>query len=549
MRNTISLLSILPLVFSLACKKEAKPNVIIILADDLGYSDLGCFGSEIETPTLDSLAAIGQRQTQFYTSGRSCPSRACLLTGLDPHVAGIGDMVGDDDLPGYRGFLTNQSKTIAEVLKQEGYATYMAGKWHVGDNPQHWPRKRGFDRYFGLINGASSYFDNRPYRNSMKSSLTFALDDSLYSIPDSGFYTTDAITNYALTFLNEHTEAKKKNPYFLYLAYTAPHWPLHALPIDIAKYRNKYNTGFDSIRLQRFRRMKSIGIIDNSVELSPRDKNIQNWNSLSEDEKNQWSLKMAVYAAMIDRMDQNIHRVIDFLKKNGQFENTVIMFMSDNGACHERIKNVNEYIQRDGEAGSQNSWDAYGIQGANVSNTPFKMYKHWMYEGGIASPFIIYYPKEVKANTIHNVPMHLLDIMPTIIEMCGASYLSSSDTLSMHPLKGHSLIPYFKANNYNAEKNQYFLWEHEGNRAFRKGNWKIVSEFDLDSNRQGEWQLYNLGTDRSESINIANENKAILDMMVNWYEKDANHLQIVPYEKLRNYRLERKSKDKQSLKP
>ena len=310
---------------------EKKPNIIVILADDMGYSDIGCFGSEIQTPNLDDLAKNGLRMTQFYNASRCCPTRASLLTGLFQHQAGVGDMVNTRPQPAYQGYLNQQCVTLAEALKQSGYKTYMAGKWHVGTKPEHWPVKRGFDRYFGLIDGAGSYFDNSPYRPNQK--LTIALDDQEYT-PGKGYYATNAYADHALDFIEQNPKDK---PFFLYLAFTAPHWPLHALPEDIARYKTAYRKGWDQLREERFERMKKMGILAKDTRLSPRDNKIPAWDSLSEDEKKSWEDKMAVYAAMIDRMDQNIGRIRQKLKASGQDQNTVILFLSDNGASHENI--------------------------------------------------------------------------------------------------------------------------------------------------------------------------------------------------------------------
>lgn len=293
---------------------QTKPNIIIILADDMGYSDIGSFGSEIKTPNLDELAHGGLRMTQFYNTSRCCPTRASLLTGLYPHQAGVGQMVDNLGYPSYQGYLNKNSVTIAEALKGAGYRTLMAGKWHVGSKPENWPRKRGFDRYFGLIDGASSYFNINPYRPNQK--LTIALNDKPY-IPGAGFYATDAYTDYAIEFIKENNN---QQPFFLYLAYTAPHWPLHALPVDIAKYKGKYLKGWDKLRRERYQRMLEMGIIDKNTRLSPRDEKVPEWDSLTDAQKEVWDEKMSVYAAMIDRMDQNIGRLRQHLKKPEQIK-------------------------------------------------------------------------------------------------------------------------------------------------------------------------------------------------------------------------------------
>jgi len=391
MTRTILLVIISVSIVFLSCTsgKETtseRPNIILIMADDMGYSDLGCFGSEIHTPNLDKLAAEGLRITQFYNAGRCCPTRASLLTGLYQHQAGIGDMASDFGIPAYQGYLNKECVTLGEVMKLNGYNTYMTGKWHVGGQTGQWPVDRGFDRYFGLIDGASNYFNLNPYRVNQPP-RTMAMDDEQFFPPDSGFYMTDAFTDYALMFLEEQKE--KEEPFFLYLPYTAPHWPLHAWPEDIEKYRGSYMIGWDSLRIVRYNKMIESGLISPEWELSQRHDNIPGWTSLDKEEKEMWDLRMAVYAAMVDRMDQNIGRVLEQLIKMGANKNTVVVFIADNGACHERVKNRGNYVHTTGITGNADSFDAYEYEWANLSNTPFRWFKHWVHEGGISSPFII----------------------------------------------------------------------------------------------------------------------------------------------------------------
>jgi arylsulfatase A-like enzyme len=285
---TVCLLSAPALSLSTFCQKtEQKPNIILILADDMGYSDIGCFGSEIKTPNLDRLASQGVRFTQFYNASRSCPTRASLLTGLYQHQAGVGDMVNDLGYPSYQGYLNTQCITLGEALKINGYNTYMSGKWHVGNRPETLPLKRGFDRYFGLIDGAGSYFQRIAYRANSPAPRWMS-DDADFNPPDSGFYMTDAITDNALSFIKN--ESSNKEPFFLYLAYTSPHWPLHALPEDIAKYRGKYMKGWEILRKERYQRMIQMGIIDPSAKLSPKDEASPDWENLSSEEKKMWDL-------------------------------------------------------------------------------------------------------------------------------------------------------------------------------------------------------------------------------------------------------------------
>ena len=508
-------------------KENKKPNIILILADDMGYSDIGCFGSEIPTPNLDKLAQKGVRFSQFYNAARCCPTRASLLTGLYQHQAGVGDMVGDLGYPSYQGYLNTTSVTLGEVLKMNGYNTYMSGKWHVGSRPETLPRKRGFDRYFGLIDGAGSYFERIPYRINQQAPRLM-LDDADYDPPKQGFYMTNAITDYALQFLEE--EKSKKEPFFMYLAYTAPHWPLHALPEDIAKYRGKYMKGWDVLRKERFERMKKMGLIDASCQLSPRDANSPDWESLSPDDQKMWDLRMAVYAAMIDRLDQNIGRMMAQLEKMGELNNTLIIFLSDNGGCHEGTKNKGNFIRTTGETGDPDSFDAYEFPWANVSNTPFRMHKHWVHEGGISTPFIAFYPEQIKGGKLVNQPGHITDLMTTFVEYAGGKYPETFNGNQITPMEGTSLVAAFSGK--KMQRQQPIFWEHEGNRAMRDGDWKLVSQYNYGQKKFMNWELYNLKSDRSELNDLCAQQADRKERMVQEYEKWANRVGVISKEKL-----------------
>ena len=525
-----------------ACSPHAdgeKPNIVLILADDMGYSDIGCFGSEISTPNIDRLASQGLRMTQFYNASRSCPTRASLLTGLYQHQAGVGDMVNNLGYPAYQGFLNDKCVTIAEVLRQNGYSTLMSGKWHVGSIPEVHPLKRGFDRYFGLIEGAGSYYKPIAYRPNMKP-VRWMLDDKDFFPPDTGFYFTDAVGDYAVEFLKERNTADK--PFFLYMAFTAPHWPLHALPEDIEKYRGKYMTGWDKLREERYNRMLELGIIDGTVKLSPRDVRSPLWDTLSDEAKKLWDLRMAVYAAMIDRMDQNIGKLVKYLETTGELNNTLIIFLSDNGGCHESTRSQAAFLKVKGETGSPDSFDAYEYPWANASNTPFRMYKHWVHEGGIAAPFIAYFPKLVKPGRIDTSPAHIIDIMPTIVELTGANYPDKIVDLSgldnpgilkerdIVPMEGISLVPVLKGK--NLKRKTPIFWEHEGNRAVRAGDWKLVSAYDNGKKRFLEWELYNLKEDRSELNDLSEKYPGKKAEMIQAYEKWAERVGVIPRETL-----------------
>jgi arylsulfatase A-like enzyme len=535
MRKQSVVICSLFLVFSVGCLNPAhaqkKPNIIIILADDMGYSDIGAFGSDVQTPNLDEMANKGLKLTQFYNASRCCPSRASLLTGLYPHQAGIGDMVNTRPQAAYQGYLNKNCVTIAEVLKQNGYATFMGGKWHVGQAKENWPLQRGFDKYFGLIDGANSYFDNRPYRPNQK--LTIALGNEPYT-PGENYYSTDAYTDFAIDFISQK---EKEKPFFLYLAYQAPHWPLHAKAEDIAKYKGKFMKGWEVMRKERYQKQLKSGIIDKSTKLSSLDSACRNWDSLSAEKKIRWDEKMAVYYAMIDRLDQNIGKLRKKIKEMGEEDNTVIMFLSDNGGSSESITNAgfNPEILKANQLPASNpqSFTAYGVEGANVSNTPFRLFKHWEYEGGTATPFIAYGPRIVKPKLQSQQPAHLIDLMATCLELSGATYPKLYNGKSIIPAEGKSLVPLFRNEKWTGH--ELIGFEHEGNRAIRKGNWKLVSEYPSN-----QWELYDLKKDRSELNNLAEKYPDKVKMLSQEYEKWANRVGVIPFEQLDKKRLQDK---------
>ncbi len=477
--------------------KLSRPNIIIIMADDMGFSDIGCYGSEISTPNLDKLAANGLKLRNFYNAGRCCPTRASLLTGKYSHAVGMGNMVSFEDqkVPkgNYQGYLEPSVPTIAEDLKKVGYHTYMTGKWHVGESPEYWPLKRGFERYFGLISGASSYFEVL----QEKRKRFVVQDDKEYVLPKDGYYATDAFTDKAIEFVESND--KQNSPFFLYLAYTAPHFPLHAYEEDIAKYENFYLQGWDKTRSERFKKMQKIGLLDKRYQLTERPNDIQPWEEIKD--KKSWARKMAVYAAMIDRMDKNIGKLVEYLKKSQQLDNTFIIFLADNGASPENVddRKLGEPNKKIGERGSYGTYD---FQWANVSNTPFKLYKKYMHEGGIISPCIIHWPAKIKPKKeFIDAPSHVIDLLPTSLE------LAQTQPSDVH---GKSLS-YL----WNGAKmpTRTLFWEHEGNKAIRKGNWKLVKELE-----DTDWELYDLGNDPSETKNLATKEPKILTDLKSEYE-------------------------------
>jgi len=492
---------------------DSRPNIIYIMVDDMGYSDLGCYGGEVSTPNIDQLAANGIKLKKFYNNSRCCPTRASLLTGQYPHTVGMGGMVGLSKAPiehgPYQGFLNDSFPTIAEELKKVGYSTYMSGKWHVGERPEHWPLKRGFDRYYGLISGASSFFEITPAERDKR---RFVLDDKDYEIPKEGHYMTDAFTEHAMGYLDQHKQSASGKPFFLYLAYTAPHFPLHALEPDIAKYESLYMQGWDMTREKRFQKMKQLGLVDDRYQLTEKPEVIPAWENVA-DKKN-WARKMAVYAAMIDRMDQNIGRLINTLKSNGQYENTMIVFISDNGACAETV-NTKLLSDPEKKIGERGSYHIYGESWANASNTPFKKYKHYMHEGGIVTPCIIQWPAKIKPSKGYSDGTgHVIDLMPTALELSGAKSPN---------LAGKSLS-YLWSKGKAPERT--YCWEHEGNQAIRKGKWKLVKEF-----QETYWSLYDLASDPTEMNDLSGVEATRAKAMLEEYNKWSAKVGVRPYKK------------------
>ncbi|MCW0484517.1 arylsulfatase [Gaoshiqia sediminis] len=537
--NKISLLT-LATTLTLSVSASEKPNIILIMSDDMGFSDLGCYGGEIQTPNLDKLATNGVRFTQFYNTARCCPTRASLMTGLYPHQTGIGHMTNDPEnpkafdigLPGYRGFLNRNCVTIAEVLKEAGYSTLMTGKWHLGMHEKNqWPLQRGFDQFYGILAGASNYFEPRYPRGITSGNDTISVND-----PD--YYTTDAFTDHAISFIRDANSKNPEKPFFLYLAYNAPHWPLNAPTEDIDKYRGRYKDGWQAIREERYIRMIELGIIDSSWTLSPQDS--RSWDSLPEEKRKEMALRMEIYAAQVDRMDQNIGRLIDYLEKNNLMDNTIIVFIDDNGACAEG-----------GELGGgpvrqletrQGYFLTYGQAWANASNTPFKRYKHWIHEGGISSPMIVHWPNGIKENDQGKFIRQygfLPDIMATFVDLAGTQYPEKYDGNDIRPLEGKSLVPLFKGSEKPVHTEPVF-WEHEGNKAVRMGKYKLVMAW--NNQNPDKWELYDLETDRTEMNDLSEQFPDKVYEMKRMWNEWAQRVQVEPWSKV--LELERKQNKK-----
>jgi len=498
-----------------------RPNIVLIMVDDMGYSDLGCYGSEINTPNLDRLAEGGVRFSQFYNGARCCPTRASLLTGVYAHQAGVGGMVGGKGPGPYQGYLNDSCVTIAEVLKSGGYATYMSGKWHVGEKRPHWPVDRGFDRHYGLISGAMNYFDISKAK-SPKARRRFAKDGEAHVPPSEGFYATDAFTDFAVECIDDHEDPEQ--PFFLYLAYNAPHWPLHALPEDIARYRGKYMDGWPALRKKRYARLLELGLIDDSWALSDQDADAADWDSLDEEKKRVMDHKMAIYAAQVDRMDQGVGKVMEALERNGCDENTLVMFLSDNGACAESGA-LGRNFRKDftGEMGTVDSYHSYGLSWSNASNTPFRKHKQWVHEGGIATPFIVRWPGRVpdEGKIAHQVG-HIIDVMATCCDAAGVDYPETHAGRAVTPKEGLSLLPVFEGKERTPHELLY--WEHFGCRAVRSGKWKLVEDGKKRSGRG--WELYDMKTDRTELKNLAAEMPEKFEELKGKYEAWAERVGV-----------------------
>ncbi len=533
--------------------EDTRPNIVVIMADDLGFSDVGCYGGEIHTPHIDYLADNGLRFTQFYNTSRCCPTRASLLTGLYNQEAGIGHMTMDEHEPGYRGYLTENTVTIAEVLKQAGYHTGMVGKWHVsntnvkGDGPdsqeqldwlnhqaeydqfsplEQYPVNRGFEKYFGTIWGVVDYFDPFSLVNGT---------EPVKTVPDN-YYHTDAINDSAAAYIR--TFSKENKPFFLYVAENAPHWPVMALPEDIEKYKDTYKVGWDSIREARYNRMVAMGLIDPANDkLSPRWKDDLSWK---DDPHQDWDARvMAVHAAMVDRMDQGIGRIIEALRQTGKLNNTLILFLSDNGASPEICADYGPGFDRPGETrsgekmvyavekndmpGPETTYASIGPRWANVCNTPYRYWKAKSFEGGIHTPLIAFWPDGIKVDhgTFTNQVGHVMDFMATFTDLAHAQYPEQFNGHQITPMQGVSLLPVFSGEKIK-DRGPLFN-DHNGSRYARLDNWKLVA---LD--QRSAWELYNLDDDGTELNNLASQHPGKVTALDSMWNKWAHENNVFP---------------------
>ncbi|MDX1637907.1 MAG: arylsulfatase [Balneolaceae bacterium] len=492
--------------FGCLSQEQAPPNVIIILVDDLGYSDIGTYGGEISTPNLDRLAKQGLKFTQFYNTAKCTETRAQLLTGLYHQQT---DNVTRSD----------NNVTLAEVFNQAGYETILSGKWHLGNwlEETGTPTDRGFDHFFGFLGGTINYYTGEDWgtgRNLMRR------DTAVYQVPDN-FYSTDAFTNYAMEQISSANG--NNHPFFLYLAHNAPHFPLHVMSGEIDKYRATYSIGWDSLRQQRYEQMKSTGLIRENWALTERDSLVPAWKSLDEERRQEEQLLMAAYAGMVDRLDQQVGRLMDNLEELGVAENTIIMFLSDNGACpydFNRTPNL--------PPGPEQAARSYDTEWANASNTPFRKYKQWIHEGGIATPMIVRWPGTIAPGSVTRQPGHVLDVMPTLLEAAGLSYPESFRGNKILPMEGQSLMSVWTGNSEFFRDTMF--WEFRGSRAVRNGAWKLVAE------RGGPWELYNLDEDRTETTDLRVKHPGRVSRMARMYDRWADRVGAVPNRRAREMR-------------
>jgi arylsulfatase A-like enzyme len=538
----------------------ARPNVIVIVADDMGFSDVGCYGGEVQTPNVDKLAAEGTRVTQFYNMARCCPTRASLLTGLYPHQAGMGAMNQDLGSPAYRGELNDRCVTIAEVLGQAGYQTGMVGKWHLshltvspGNKPAadkpilnyevdapvspaesmgSWPINRGFGEMWGTIAGVGSFYNPWGF-----------VHDRTPVRPPEGFYYTDFITQKSLEVIGRSAAAADPKPFFMYVAYTAPHWPIQAHEETIKKYEPVYRKGWEKVRQERYERLVKMGIIKAEWEMAPRETDQPRHDPViawDEAKHPDWQARrMATYAAMIDEMDQGIGKITAKLDELGIADNTMVIFLSDNGACAENVQPGWYDVPsktRDGRAihvgnddptvmpGPEETFESYGPLWANVSNTPFRSFKHYTHEGGISAPLVVRWPGHVRKGAIESYAVgDVIDVLPTCLDAAGVEYPATYKGREVLPAVGMSLLPVLGGDGTATLPDRALFWEHEGNRAVRAGDWKLVAA------HGHPWQLFNMAADRTELHDLAGDQPARVRDMLALYDSWAARCGVLPW--------------------
>ncbi len=508
----------------------ARPNILLIVADDLGYSDIGAFGGEIATPNLDRLASRGLKMTSLYASPFCSPTRAMLLSGADNHLVGFGGMAElmtpqQRSRVGYEGYLNERALSFPQLLKDAGYRTYMTGKWHLGVKDEHSARARGFDRSYAMLNGGASHFDQTgiiTFDENKTPEAMYREDGKPVTIPPD-FYSSTFFASRLIDYIDADKGSGK--PFFAYLAFTAPHWPLQAPDAYIRKYEGKYDVGYDVIRARRLEKMKALGIVPADMQAYQGNSLWPKWSTLSEEQRRQESRRMAVYAAMVEAMDAEIGRVLAYLEKERQLDNTVVVFMSDNGADGNTVldegatrawaeKHRDNSLKNVGRPGS---FAEYGPGWAQVGATPFNMYKAFMYEGGISVPGIVVMPDGMRRGQTSSVPAHVTDIAPTLLALAGAK--APTETYRgqpIAPMRGSSMLPFLTGQSAVVHAEFRMGWELNGRKALRKGNWKIVQ-----ANApwgKDRWELYDLSADRSELNDLAASRPDKLKELVAAYE-------------------------------
>ena len=520
-----------------------RPNILLIVADDLGYTDLGAYGAEISTPNLDKLASGGVKMTGFYASPFCSPTRSMLMSGSDNHLVGFGDMAElmlpeQRGKPGYEGNLNERVVPVAQVLKDAGYRTAMAGKWHLGVKEEFSPATSGFEQSYAMVMGGASHWGDQSGIVAMDPAkppkAIYRENGKAIDIPRDGFYSSQAFTDKLLDYLKSGEKSGK--PFFGYLAFTAPHWPLHAPDADIAKYEGRYKEGYDKLRKERLERMKRLGIVPADTPVYEGHAHWPKWESLTPAQQEAEARRMTVYSAMVDHMDRQIGRVLDYLKAKGELDNTFIFFMSDNGADGNSVYDVGrtrEWIEKDmdnstANTGKPGSFIEYGPGWAQVGSTPFKLYKSFMYEGGIAVPAIAWGPG-IKGGALKREFAHVTDVAPTIFELAGARHPGTEyQGKPVLPLRGKSMVSWLQGKASTVRSDQDAVgWELGGRKALRKGDWKIVYA-NKPWGKDG-WELYNIAKDRTESRDLADENPQKLgEMIVAWkqYVAETGTLEI-----------------------
>lgn len=516
----------------LSCTKQEKeitkkPNIVLIVADDLGFGDIGCYGGDIKTPNIDKLSHRGIKFSSFHTAPMCAPTRAMLLSGNDNHIAGMGSQGNVTDVFGYEGRLTNRIVTIPALLKQSGYHTYMAGKWHLGKTPESNPHQKGFEHSFVLLEGAGNHYNNRSALYNKLSSYT---EDGNPTSWTEGNYSTDFYTDKLIEYID--SDKRDNKPFFAFAAYTSPHWPLQVDKKYWKKYKGLYDDGYEKLRERRLVSLKKAGIIPKNAISPPSHVRVMPWDSLSKQEQRKEARKMELYAGMVDNLDHNIGRLMKHLKDIGEYKNTLFVFMSDNGAANrdfindDRFTNLKEYYNDDFDnMGNANSYISYGPQWAEAGSSPFRYYKDFATEGGTNTTMIICGPNVNRKNEIHHGFTSLLDLAPTFYEMANVSYPIAYQGNKVYPLKGNSLIPFVSGKSNEIHDSTYvFALEHYGNAMLRKGNWKITNftrSFKIDN-----FALYNLSNDIGEQINLKELEKEKYAELLNEWIKFSDEVKI-----------------------